>query len=171
MAQPVSISGVVARQQETSIQTRQPSPSLSKKSRISLLLTNFSLRRGAPVTAETLVIYAQDLSIYELDDIAEALDKFGQAVPEQFEPPFPCVGVFLRKVQSVASQRKRAERERLEELERAEKDRLYQEDLKANPEKYAARDREIGEQVAAFKMRHGFVTPQPKPTPPPVMTA
>jgi hypothetical protein len=97
-----------------------------------------------------------------LNDVEEALEKFGKAVPEQYEAPFPCIGVFLKKVDSVVNRRKREERDRKEKLEEQERLRLAEEDRRLNPEKYAAIDREIDERIAALEKKHSFskkVTP------------
>lgn len=87
--------GITARQAGTSMQQHKPSPSLSKQKEIIKLLTNCGLRRNAPQNPESLVIYAQDLSNYDLDVIAVVLEKFGQDTPEDFKPIWPAVGVFL----------------------------------------------------------------------------
>jgi hypothetical protein len=105
------------------------------------------------VTPETLALYADDLSTFELDDIDEALERFGKAVPEQYEAAFPCIGVFLQKVDSVASRRKREERERKEKLEEQERLRLAEEDRRLNPEKYAAMEKQWKEEMAAAEKR------------------
>jgi hypothetical protein len=170
MAQPVSISTLV-RQPATQLQPSTHSPSLLKRKEILMLLTKFSLRRGAPVTPETLALYTEDLSNFELNDIADALEKFGTAVPEQYEAAFPCIGVFIRKVTSVENRRKRAEQEAKERAEEQEKQRRDEEDRRLNPEKYEAAERDFQERLAGLKKRYGVVDTKPTPTPPPVMTS
>jgi hypothetical protein len=108
------------------------------------------------VTPEILALYADDLSTFELDDIGEALEKFGKAPIEQFEPPFPCIGVFLKKVESAVNARKRAERERKEKLEEEERVRLREEEYRLDPEKFAREEREHRERVEAFNKKHGI---------------
>lgn len=80
---------------ETSLQRRELSPSLSKQKEILTLLTKCSLRRGAAVNPETLAIYAQDLSSYELEHIAAVLDEIGQEEPEDYKQLWPAIGTFL----------------------------------------------------------------------------
>jgi hypothetical protein len=145
------------------MQVAQSSRPLSKRSEIVKLLTKFSLRRGAAVTPEILALYADDLSTFELDDIDEALERFGKATVEQFEAAFPCIGVFLAKVGSVANTRKRAERERVEKLEEQERSRLAEEDFRLNPEKYLAQEREFQKKVDALNGKFGVVESKPKP--------
>jgi hypothetical protein len=110
----------------------------------------------AAVNAETLALFTEDLSIYEPADVAKALDKFGKSIPEQYEPAFPCIGVFLKKVESVVNQRKREERERKEKLEEQERARLHEEDRRLNPEKYAAAEKEMDERIAALEKKFLF---------------
>jgi hypothetical protein len=108
------------------------------------------------VTPEILALYADDLSTFELDDVEEALEVFGKAVPEQYEAPFPCIGVFLKTVESVVNRRKREERKRKEELEDQEKTRLHEEAYRLDPERYAREEREFQEKVMALNTKLGI---------------
>jgi hypothetical protein len=79
-------------------QQRELSQSLSKQKEILTLLTKCSLRRGAAVNPETLAIYAQDLSFYELSDIAEALEDLGLQPPQDFKQLWPAIGTILEVI-------------------------------------------------------------------------
>jgi hypothetical protein len=107
---------------------------------------------------------------YQLEDIAEVLDKLGTTEREDGETAFPSVAKILKRLGFAESRRKRAEQELKEELERQEKRRLYEEDVRLNPEKHAALDREYQENLARLERKFGFA-PKPTPTPPPVMTS
>lgn len=44
---------------------------------------------------ETLAIYAQDLSSYELEDIGAVLDDMGKEAPQDFKQLWPAIGTML----------------------------------------------------------------------------
>jgi hypothetical protein len=156
MAQPVPISGNLARRTESYPQQQALSPYLERRTEILAELTKFSLRRMAAVNTETLALFTEDLAIYEPADVAEALDKFGKSIPGQYEAAFPCVGVFIQKIESVVNQRKRAERERKEKLDEEEKARLREEEYRLDPERHAREEREFQEKVEALNKKLGI---------------
>jgi len=116
----------------------------------------FAERRQAQVSPSTLLIYSKDLAAFELDDIEEALEKFGKSIPEKFDLAFPCIGVFIAKVESVVNRRKREERERKAALEEQERVRLREEEYLLDPERYAREDREFQERTQALNKKLGI---------------
>ena len=90
------------------MQVQGQSPSLSKQSEIVKLLTKCSLRKGAAATAETLIIYAQDLSTYELADVAAVLDEIGKEAPQDFKQLWPAVGTIIAAIEAKVRARKAA---------------------------------------------------------------
>lgn len=79
----------------------------------------------------------QDLSNFDLDDVAAVLDIFGRAVPEEYKPLWPAVGVFLAEVETLVRRRRHLEAESARTKDREEKEasiRRENEELHANPE-------------------------------------
>jgi hypothetical protein len=74
------------------------SPSLQKQNEILALLTKCSLRRGAATNPETLAIYAQDLSSYDIDDVAAVLDDMGKEAPQDYKQLWPAIGTMLEAI-------------------------------------------------------------------------
>lgn len=124
-------------------------PSLSKQKEILAMLTKCSLRRGAAVNMETLAIYVQDLSSYELGDIAAVLEDIGKESPQDFKQLWPAVGVFLEALRA----RIRANRPSVDE-EAAERWKSYLEAVKA--EGTQEPDAEIEKRIAALNARMGL---------------
>lgn len=61
---------------------------------------------------ETLAIYAQDLSPYELDHIAAVLEAIGKEAPQDYKQLWPAIGIILDAVRG----RIRASRPSAEQL-------------------------------------------------------
>ena len=94
------MSEITVKRRETSMQRVEPSQSLSKQKEIIGMLTKLSLRRGSAMNQETLAIYAQDLSSYELSDIAAVLDHMGKQPPEEFKQLWPAVGTIIQAIET-----------------------------------------------------------------------
>jgi hypothetical protein len=58
------------------------------------------------VNPETLAIYVQDLSSYDLDAVAEALDGIGKEAPQDYKQLWPAIGIFLEAVRGAIRARK-----------------------------------------------------------------
>jgi len=57
---------------------------------------------------EILAIYAQDLSTYELADIAEVLEEIGKEAPQDFKQLWPAVGTIIAAIEAKVKARKAA---------------------------------------------------------------
>lgn len=64
---------------------------------------------------ETLATYAQDLSLYELEPLAEAIDDIGKEAPKDFKQLWPAVGVFLEAVRGKVRSMRQSSGDRWEE--------------------------------------------------------
>ena len=60
------------------------------------------------MTAEIFAIYAQDLSTYELSDIAAVLDEIGKEAPQDFKQLWPAVGTIIAAIEVKVKARKAA---------------------------------------------------------------
>lgn len=90
-----------------------------------------------------MAIYADDLSKHDIADVAAYLDQFGKAVPEEFKPLWPSVGVMDEAIRSFVSRRRHlaavAAQDKRDAVYAATAKREMEED-KANPEAW---DRQI----------------------------
>jgi len=55
-----------------------------------------------------LIIYAQDLSTYELADVAAVLDEIGKEAPQDFKQLWPAVGTIIAAIEAKVRARKAA---------------------------------------------------------------
>ena len=99
---------ITAKRAATSMQQGKPSNSLSKQSEIVKMLGKCSMRKGSAVTVEILAIYAQDLSTYELADVAAVLDEIGKEAPQDFKQLWPAVGTIIAAIEAKVRARKAA---------------------------------------------------------------
>jgi hypothetical protein len=78
----------------------------SKRTMTKVLLAKLAIRRQAAISEDTYLVYSEDLSPYDIQDIAKALDMIGKKPRMEFETSFPEVGLILAEVKRVAKQRK-----------------------------------------------------------------
>lgn len=99
------------------------------------------------MNSETLAIYAQDLSNYELEDVAAVLDDIGTEKIEDFKQLWPAVGVFLDAIRGrIRANRPSLEREAIDRLNAEAKHR------KEHPEEYVTINlTEMLDEIAAKK--------------------
>lgn len=100
---------------------------------------------------ETLAIYAQDLSSYDIGAITEALELIGKESPQDFKQIWPAVGTIQEAIRGVI--RLRGDRRSID----AENERVAH--FKANPEMYET-PAEVAEMAKKINERFGFERPK-----------